>query len=141
VSTPSIDGLRLSLDAPAEVAKGSPVELTLRIENTSSAGLDLYLRGREVTADIVVRRDDGTPVWQLLRDAVIPAILQVRTLEPGARLAVATRWDQQTLSGGQAPAGDYEIHAELLTDSPIGLRAPVTSLRITSREPTGAGKR
>jgi hypothetical protein len=110
------DTLALQLDAPAEVAPGEPLVITLRVENVSGAPLDLYLRGRTIVFDLVVSRPDGTIVWRRLEDEVVPAILRIERLEPGAFLELSDTWNQRSGAGHRLPPGDYTVHGELLTE-------------------------
>jgi hypothetical protein len=118
----SSDSLRLQLQAPADAAAHSPVSFRLRAENTTDRTLELYLRGREIAFDIVVLDERGGEVWRRLEGAVIPAILRLEPLAPGAALELGTEWDG-------APPGDYTAHAELLTDG-APLRTPSVHLRL-----------
>jgi hypothetical protein len=130
LSEPAADSLRLWLDVPAQVRAGAPVAVTVHVENISIRALDLYLRGRELTFDVVVTRADGSVVWRRLEGEVIPAILRVETLAPGRRISATAEWDQRTRSGERAGPGSYSVRAEILTDSPRPLETPPVGLRI-----------
>lgn len=132
MQTPKSDSLALHLDVPDSVASGMPVTIRFRVENVSSRNVDLYLLGREVTFDVIVRSRDGSAVWRRLENQVVPAILRVEPLAPGGTIDLQATWDQQTGSGQLVPAGDYGVEAELLTeDQP--LRSSRATLRITAR--------
>ena len=85
VTAPS-DSLGLELGVPPSIRLGEPVQLMLRVQNRTRRPLDLYLRGRTITFDVVVSRPGGEVVWQRLRDEIIPAIVHIRTLAAGERL-------------------------------------------------------
>jgi len=119
----SVDTLRLTLEVSSQVSLGELVSVLLTVENTSGGGMDLYLRGREVTADLVVtREDDDQPVWRRLEGAIVPAIVRVERLEAGSSLEVPMGWPQRDQAGAWVPPGLYRIWAELLTEGP-----PLTS--------------
>lgn len=105
------DSLHLSLRVPARVTTGGPIDLELRVANVSGRALDLYLTGREPTADVIVRDAAGSVVWRNLQGAV-PAILLLKPLPPGDSLVLHERWDARA-----AAAGEYTIEARLLTDA------------------------
>jgi hypothetical protein len=104
--------------------------MTLVVLNAGAEAHTLYLRGRPVAVDLSVRRADGAPVWHRLEHAVIPAIIQLRELRPGERLAFGVTWDQMTGVGQSAGAGEFLLEASLLTDGPEPLRAPPVPLRV-----------
>ena len=124
---------RLTLVAPREATEGGRIRLALRIENPGDAPLDLYLRGRDPTADVVVTRADGTVAWERLRGAAIQAVLQLRTLAPREALTVRMRWDLRGDDRVPLAPGEYALRAILLTDVPGGRAAPAVPLRIVPR--------
>ena len=93
------------------MATGASVRFRVEVHNPGTAPVTLYLRGRTPTFDVIVERD-GAVVWQRLADAVIPAIIQVKTLAPNERMTLEAEW--RSPSG----PGRYEAHALLLTDEP-----------------------
>jgi hypothetical protein len=111
-----VDSLALDLRLPAVTPSGTPLPIVLRVENRSARRVDLYLRGRAPTFDVVVERAGGEPVWRRLQDAIIPAIVHVRTLEPGERVELEAMWDQRTAGGDFAAPGDYMARGFLLTE-------------------------
>ena len=123
------DSLHLTLGVPREALAGEPVPITLRVENVSGRALDLYLRGRTITFDIVVTDEAGREVWRRLEDEMIPAILRIDTLEPGATLELVEAWDQRSNLGEPVPPGHYRVHGELLTEEQP-LLTPAEPLRI-----------
>lgn len=130
VSAPG-DSLRLSLVAPREVRAGERVAVTLRLENAAARPLTLYLRGRDVTFDLVVTSSGGAEVWRLLEDEAIPAVVQLVSLGPGEAIERGASWDLRT-RGGVAVPGEYMLHARLLTEGDALATAPVP-LRIVAR--------
>lgn len=118
------DTLRLSLEAPATARAGDGVSVQLRITNTSARVISLYLRGREPTADVLVRTTTGDTVWRKLRGASIPAILQLRLLDPGASLTLRELWPASRID-----PGTYRLEAEVLTDA-APLSFPPALIRI-----------
>jgi intracellular proteinase inhibitor BsuPI len=124
--TTGADSLRLEIEAPAQVRPGDRARITLRARNAGAAPLQLYLRGRIIAFDFVLRREDGTVAWQRLADQMIPAIVQVKVLGPGDTLEFADAWDGRTGRGAPLPPGHYTLEGLLLRDQPEPFRsAPV----------------
>ena len=122
--------MTLHLVMPASVHMGEAVPITLRLTNPDRQAADIYLQGRPAAFDIIVTRPDGTPVWRRLEGAVIPAVLQVRSLTPGAVLEFHDSWPQRTNLGAAVEPGDYLVTGVLPTDPPAELRTGPVSLRI-----------
>ncbi|HEY8259410.1 MAG TPA: BsuPI-related putative proteinase inhibitor [Gemmatimonadales bacterium] len=110
------DSMRVEIVAPATVRKGRPVRLALKVSNTTDRPITLYLQGRPVAFDLVVRQRAGGVVWQRLEGATVSAILGVRTLDPGATLELTDTWNQRTNAGKPAEPGDYVVTGSVLTD-------------------------
>ncbi|MBA3343647.1 MAG: hypothetical protein H0T48_17660 [Gemmatimonadaceae bacterium] len=110
-------GLTLQLIAPATVRRGRRIPFKLRVGNASDTSLDLYLRGREPTFDIVVTDAEGARVWRRLEGAVIPAVLRVLPMRAGEVLVLKAGWDQRGSTGEIVESGDYLVTAILLTDA------------------------
>ena len=120
---PSVDSLRLELRIPTEARVGSTVPITLRVENVGDRPVDLYLRGRTIAFDIIVRRKAGEVVWRRLENEIIPAILRLETLAPGQVLELHAEWSPAV------PPGSYALEGAVLTDGPE-LRTPPVTLRV-----------
>jgi hypothetical protein len=129
IMTASSDSLRLSLDLPREVRAGQPVPIAIRVENTGTRPLDLYLRGRTIAFDIFVTRPKGDVVWQRLKDEIIPAIIQLKVLGPGEVLELKDEWHQRDHRGKPVPPGSYLVRGSILTDGPA-LETRAAPLRI-----------
>lgn len=125
------DSLSIGLVVPPEVRRGDVVDVAFRMQNTGTRPIELYLRGRSITVDIVITRGQDT-VWHRLADEAIPAIIQLRALAPGEVIEVYAPWNQQSGSGGRAAAGDYAVRGMLLTEGRALETAPVP-LRIVDR--------
>lgn len=106
----------VTLDVPQSAAAGSPVPIRIRVKNETAAPLDLYLRGRDVTFDIVVTDSAGDTIWRRLGDEPVQAILQLRTLAPGEALELSHEWDQRSQRGSPVPPGRYTVRGSVLTD-------------------------
>ena len=130
VTDPGSDSLRLELDVPAEARVGSTVPITLRVENVGDRPIDLYLRGRTIAFDVVVRRLDGEVVWRRLEHEITPAILRLETLVPRQVLELHTDWSLKTSLGSPVTPGSYVLQGLLLTDGPE-LTTPPGTLRVT----------
>ena len=118
-------GVDARLEVPGRVQTGGAVRILLSLRNTSDQSVDLYLRGREITFDVIIENARGDVIWQRLEDAIVPAILQIRTLTPGEMLASSTTWDQRDSNGVLAPPGEYAVRALLLTESESVAAGPV----------------
>jgi len=123
------DSLRLRIDAPDSVRAGDPMTITLVVENVSGRALELYLRGRTIAFDLIVRAGDGSVVWRRLEDEIVPAILRLEPLGPDATLALEGQWDQRSNARTRVPPGEYSIIGELFTEGEP-LQTPPRPLRI-----------
>jgi hypothetical protein len=130
MTSPPPTALRLELDVPAE-ARVAPVPILLRVTNVHDRAVDLYLRGREITFDVIATREDGEVVWRLLEGAIVPAIVRIETIEPNAPLELRAIWPLETRAGAPVPPGVYTLTGVLLTDGPA-LRTPSVMVRVLS---------
>jgi hypothetical protein len=126
------DSLRFELLMPSRVTGGEPVRITLQATNAGSEPLVLYLTGRVPAFDITITREDGGLVWRRLHGQTIPAILQVKTLQPGERLDFVEPWDQRDQGGARVAPGRYAAQGALLTDREPLLTA-IVPFEITER--------
>lgn len=124
------DSMRLEIVLPDSVRVSEPVPVTLRLTNTGREPLTVYLQGRPIAFDLTVRNLDGTIVWRRLEGEVVPAILAVRQLEPGASLEFEEVWRQVSNAGEAVPPGDYRVTGALPTDAPEPLQTSPVVLRI-----------
>lgn len=127
------EGAVVSLVVPNSAVAGAVVPIKLRVTNETSAPLDLYLRGREITFDIAITDSTGDAVWRKLEGEVIPAILQLRTVGPGEVLELTHAWDQRSQRGNQVPPGRYTVRGSILTDGRSTLESEPGTLEITPR--------
>jgi hypothetical protein len=123
------DSLRLSLDLPRTIRAGAAVPISLHVENITDRTLNLYLRGRTITFDLVVADAVGEVVWRRLEGEIIPAILRIEQLPAGEFLNLEAVWDQRTNAGDPADPGMYAVRGELLTESDL-LATPKEWFRI-----------
>lgn len=126
-SAPS--GVLVSLVAPDVVKVGTRVRFGLHVRNAGDQAVDLYLRGREPTMEVVVSDEHGRTLWRRLEGQIIPAVLQLHALAPGGELEVSAEWDLR-VHGRPIPPGRCVLHASLLTESQP-LAAPVRSMDVT----------
>lgn len=122
--------LQVLLSAPESARLGSIVPIVIRLENRGAAPLELYLRGRTVTYDILVRDATGQLVWRRLEGEIIPGMLQIRVLKSGEVLELSHSWDQRTDRGNPVEAGLYTMQGLVLTDGPDPLASLPKSLLI-----------
>jgi len=120
------DSLRLELDVATEARVGSVVSIALRVRNVGDRPIDLYLRGRTVAFDVIVRRDSGEVVWRRLENAIIPAILRIETLAPNATLELRADWSVETSTGAPVMPGTYAVQGVLLTEDAEMRTVPVS---------------
>lgn len=129
VTAAGTESLRLELQLPSQVRAGEPVPIRLRAQNVTQRALDLYLRGRTLTFDVVIARAGGDVVWRRLEGEIIPAIVHLRPLAPGERLEVEASWNQRTTDGKRVEPGEYVAVGLLLVEGEP-LRTPPASLEI-----------
>jgi uncharacterized protein (DUF58 family) len=125
-----LDSMTLHVSVPPRVRAGEPVPVTLSVTNHGAAPLTLYLKGRPIAFDIVVRRKGGEIVWRRLRGATIAMVLRVETVSPGGSLRFEEVWPQRTQAGASVEPGDYTVTGELPTDGPEPIRSAAAPLRI-----------
>ncbi|MFL5402977.1 MAG: BsuPI-related putative proteinase inhibitor [Gemmatimonadales bacterium] len=125
-----LGSILLQIVLPARVHVGEAVPITLRLTNTGRLPVTTYLQGRPVAFDVIVARRDGSVVWRRLERSVVPAILQIRTLDPGESLELTETWSQRSNSGKPVAAGEYLVTGVLPTDPPAQLQTAAVSLRI-----------
>ncbi len=133
------EGATVTLVLPDSAAVGTVIPIELRVKNETSAPLDLYLRGREITFDVTIVDSSGDAVWRRLEGEVVPAILQLRTLAPGEVLRLTAAWDQRSRRGTQVPPGHYSVRGAVLTDGERTLESPSVPLEI-GNEPAARGR-
>lgn len=132
VVTAASDSVRITLDLPPEIHAGQPVPITIRLANIIDRPLDLYLRGRTIAFDIFVTRPNGEVVWQRLKDEIIPAIVQLKTLQPGEVLELRDVWPQRDERGHAVAPDSYLVRGAILTDGPTPLETAPVSLRVAA---------
>jgi hypothetical protein len=125
-----VAGISVTTDVPADVATGERIPVTIRVTNTTAAPVDLYLRGREITFDIVVTDASGAQVWQRLEDEAAQAILQLRTLGPAETIELKDEWNQRTRRGRPVGPGEYTVKGSVVTDGTNLLMSGPVRLRI-----------
>ena len=88
----------------------------IRLENVGETALELYLRGRTIAYDILIRDGTGRVVWQRLEGEIVPGIIQLRILKPGEVLELSHEWDQRTNREELVEPGLYTAEGMVLTD-------------------------
>jgi hypothetical protein len=126
---------RVWLEAPDTVSRGTRVKLRLILLNDSDSAVDLCLRGREPTMEVVVNDENGETVWRRLAGEMIPAVLQLRSLAPGEQLDVSADWDLR-VDGTLVAPGAYLVRASLVAEDQV-LEASPVRLDITSGDSNG----
>lgn len=95
----------------------------IRLENFGETPLELYLRGRTIAYDILIRDANGRVVWHRLEGDIIPGIIQLKVLDSGEVFELSHNWDQRTNRGEAVEPGLYTAQGIVLTDGP----EPLTS--------------
>ena len=132
MTNPFSDSLDVSLILPRSPRRGEPIPITFRARNRTARPLDLYLRGRTPTLDVLIARRRTQVVWRRLEGEIIPAILHLRTLAPGEALEVETSWDQRTKADLLEP-GEYTAQGLLLAEGEP-LESPVVGFQVAGAE-------
>jgi hypothetical protein len=125
------DSLRFTLIVPDAVRTGQPVSITLHLTNATTHPVEVHFLGRVIAFDIVVAGADQRVVWRRLAHAVVPGILQVRTLKPGETLKLSEVWRQEDNDGKPVVPGTYSVWGVLPSDDPEPRRTAPVKLRIT----------
>lgn len=123
----------VTIEAPETVPAGAAIPITMRIENTSSQPLELYLRGREATYDFIVTSADGDIVWRRLEGEILQAILRVEVLTAGQALEFRHTWNQRDNSGKRVAPGSYVVRGILLGEGSLTLESPAVPFRINRK--------
>lgn len=119
----TIDSLELKLELPREADSGSPMAAVLRVRNLTDRSIDLYLRGRTFTVDVIAQRTNGDTLWRRLEGEIIPAMIHHQRLVPRRSIVIPVAW---TWTLG---ADEYQLQALLLTEGEP-LRSNRVSLRL-----------
>jgi hypothetical protein len=106
------------------------VPFAIRLENVGETNLELYLRGRTIAYDIVIRNEAEAVVWNRLHGEIIPGIIQVKVLDSGETLELSHEWHQRTNRGETVAPGLYTAQGIVLTDGPEPLASPRTQFLI-----------
>ena len=122
-------GLVLRIELAPLAAAGARVPFALCIENRGPEPVQLGLTGRPIAFDVIVTAADGSEVWRRLRGQAIPAVLQLRLLDPGEAMRLAGDWDQRDGAGRPVAPGDYLVRAAVPAE-PAELTAGPERLRI-----------
>jgi intracellular proteinase inhibitor BsuPI len=120
-----VDSVKVTLVATGAATVGTAVAFVVTVRNESARAVDLYLRGRETTFDVIVQDSAGGEVWRLLHDAIVPAIIRLEHLAPNQALDLRYTWNLRSNSGQPATAGRYTAVARILTDGAALESAPV----------------
>lgn len=129
MTAPTPDSLAVDLEIPARLQVGESVTISLVVQNRTRRPLDLYLRGRSPTFDVVITRPAGEVVWQRLEHEIIPAIVNLRPLTPEERLELRVIWEPRDREGELLEPGEYSARGLLLTEGDP-LETPPVSFRI-----------
>jgi hypothetical protein len=124
-----VPSLEFWLEVPASVRVGTPVPLTVKLQNTSNRPVELSFSGRPAY-DFVVTKPDGLEVWHWSHGQAIQAILELKTLKPGEAVEFAEAWGQRDNEGKPVPSGTYWVRGILNLEHPAKLETEPKSLSI-----------
>jgi hypothetical protein len=99
------------------------------VRNPGDHAIDVYMRGRSPTFDVIISRDDGATMWHRLQNEIIPAIALVRTLAPSEQFEITTEWDGRDSAGKPVTAGNYTARGRLLVEGEP-LQAPLATIAL-----------
>jgi hypothetical protein len=108
------------------------VPIVIRLQNVGETPLELYLRGRTIAYDILIRDAAGRVVWHRLEGEVVPGIIQHKVLDPREMLELSHDWDQRMDSGEAVEPGLYTAEGIVLTDGPQPLAPTPRQLTIVA---------
>jgi uncharacterized protein (DUF58 family) len=102
---------------------GEPVELVLTVTNLGPNPVTFRFSDSQ-RYDLVVTREDGTPVWRWSHDKLFAQVLGTMTLAPGASRIFRDRWDQRDQEGKMVTQGRYVIEGVFPPRRPAGASGP-----------------
>ncbi|GBC78397.1 hypothetical protein HRbin08_01890 [bacterium HR08] len=101
----------------------------LRVRNDSGHRLTLALGGRPAY-NVLVKRPDGTLIWEWQRGQIVQQILEYRSLDPGEELHFEATWKLVDARGRRVPAGEYLVHGVLNLEPPETLVTDSLRVRV-----------
>jgi len=125
-----MEGQALSARIEAMEQASRAIHLTLRVRNESERRLVLTLGGRPAY-NFLVKRLDGTLVWEWQRGKIIQPILERRSLEPGEELIFEATWKLTDMRGRRVPPGEYQVQGVLNLEPPEKLLTDPWPLRVS----------
>jgi hypothetical protein len=102
--------LQVELVIPRRVNLGERAPISIVVHNRSDAAVDLILRGRTPTFDLVVSDSSDAVIWSRLQNEIIPAIIHVRRVAAGSAFEISDFWEPDL------ERGTYNVRAELLLE-------------------------
>lgn len=108
------DGLEVTLTlAKVNYSLGEPIEMTVRIENTSDRSVTYSQEDGQDNDFFVIY--DGNYIWSYFFDDAFTLMAEEHTLQPGQAQERTGVWEQKVCptdgSGVNAPPGDYTAQA------------------------------
>ena len=110
---------------PNRIRAGESTPITLRVTNPAAHAIDVYMRGRSPTFDVIIARDDGAIVWRRLQNEIIPAIALVQSFKPFEQLELSAQWNGRDNAGALVDPGKYSARGLLLVEGTPLETAPV----------------
>jgi hypothetical protein len=126
---PSPEALSARIEVREQTARA--ILLELRVRNDSGHRLTLALGGRPAY-NVLVKRPDGTLVWEWQRGQIVQQILEYRSLDPGEELRFEVTWKLVDARGRRVPPGEYLVRGVLNLEPPETLVTDPLRVRVAS---------
>lgn len=116
---PKFVELQVELVIPRRVNSGERSPVRIVVQNRSNVAVDLILRGRTPTFDLVVSDSSDAVIWRRLENAIIPAIIHVRRLAADSAFELTDSWVPALDPGTYSARGDLLLEDSTLSSEPV----------------------
>lgn len=113
----------VTLSAEPAVSSGEPIQLTMRLVNTTNAAFQL-VQPSSLDSDFAVTRN-GQEVWRWSLNRVFLTVITTTELQPGESREYRATWSPRDNFDRPVPLGEYQIVGEIPNNPPLR-SAPVT---------------
>jgi hypothetical protein len=113
--------LRVDLVIPRRVNFGERVPIKVVVQNESDVAVDMILRGRTPTFDLIVSDSTGEVIWRRLQNEIIPAIIHVRRVAADAAFELSGFWEPALDTGTYNVRGELLLEDSRLSSEPVEL--------------------
>jgi hypothetical protein len=110
-SVPSPKAIRVEVVVPERPTAGTAVPIRLLVTNTSSAVVRLSQKGCPPDFDVVISREDGSPVWRRITPdiSLCDAALEYSLWPRRSRELEKVSWEQRDSRGRPVKPGRYLV--------------------------------